>query len=113
MKIQSIKNFLNCKESIIRIEVSRYLLNQASDKMSDEIFNRLWLESDTLLNKEISKLTDMLSDDVSDWDTISQIIGLIADKTKVNSLIYPDNNIIPVDEIMSYIKQDIEEKLPN
>lgn len=113
MKIQSIKNFLNCKESIIRIEVSRYLLNQASDKMSDEIFNRLWLESDTLLNKEISKLTDMLSDDVSDWDTISQIIELIADKTKVNSLIYPDNNIIPVDEIMSYIKQDIEEKLPN
>lgn len=111
MKIKSIKNFLDCKESIIRIEISRYLLNQSSDKMSDEIFNRLWLESDVLLSKEINKLTNMLTDEVSDWDTINQIIELIADRIKINSLIYPDSNIIPVDEIVSYIKQDIEEKI--
>lgn len=111
MKIKSIKNFLDCKESIIRIEISRYLLSQSSDKMSDEIFSRLWLESDVLLNKEINKLTSMLTDEVSDWDTINQIIELIADRIKINSLIYPDSNIIPVDEIVSYIKQDIEEKI--
>lgn len=111
MKIKSIKNFLDCKESIIRIEISRYLLSQSSDKMSDEIFNRLWLESDVLLSKEINKLTNMLTDEVSDWDTINQIVELIADRIKINSLIYPDSNIIPVDEIVPYIKQDIEEKI--
>lgn len=111
MKIKSIKNFLDCKESIIRVEISRYLLSQSSDKMSDEIFNRLWLESDVLLSKEINKLTNMLTDEVSDWDTINQIIELIADRIKINSLIYPDSNIMPVDEIVSYIKQDIEEKI--
>lgn len=111
MKLKYIKNFLNCKESIIRIEISRYLLNQASSEMPDGIFNRLWNESDVLLNKEINKLSKMLTDELSDWDIISQIIELIADKVKINSLIYPDNNIIPVDEIVSYIKQDIEDKL--
>lgn len=113
MKLKTIKGFLSCKESIIRIEISRYLLNQASSELSDGIFDRLWMETDVLLSEEINKLTGMLTDDVSDWETINQIGGLIADRTKINSLIYPDNNIIPVDEIVAYIKQDIEEKLPN
>lgn len=113
MKLKSIKGFLDCKESIIRIEVSRYLLNQASGKMTDEIFNQLWIESDIMLNKEINKLTNMLTDDVSDYDTIYQVIELIADKVAIKGVIYTDDNIIPVDEVVSYIKQDIEEKLPN
>ena len=113
MKIKSIKNFLDFKESIIRIEISRYLLNRASSEMPCGIFHRLWIETDILLDKEFDKLTNMLTDDVSDWDNISQITELIADRIKVNSLIYPDNNIIPVDEIVSYIEQDIERKLSN
>lgn len=111
MKLKSIKNFLDCKESIIRIEINRYLLNQASDKMPDEIFNRLWLESDVLLNKEIKRLGSMLTDDKSEWDTLNQTGELVADKVLIKSIIYPDSNNIPVDAIVDYIKQDIEEKL--
>lgn len=111
MKLKSIKNFIDCKESIIRIEISRYLLNQSSDKMPDEIFNRLWLESDVLLNKEIKRLGSMLSDDKSEWDTLNQAGELVADKVLIKNIIYPDDDNISVDDIVSYIKQDIEEKL--
>lgn len=111
MKLKSIKNFIDCKESIIRIEISRYLLNQSSDKTPDEIFNRLWLEADVLLNKEIKQLGSMLSDDKSEWDTLNQAGELVADKVLIKSIIYPDDDSISVDDIVSYIKQDIEEKL--
>lgn len=111
MDLKSIKNFLVCKESIIRIEISRYLLNQESGKMPDGIFNRLWLESEVLLNKEIKQLGGMLSDDKSEWDTLNQAGELVADKVAIRDIIYPDGDNIPVDDIVSYIKQDIEEKL--
>lgn len=111
MKIKSIKNFLGCKESIIRIEISRYLLNQTSGKMSDGTFSRLWLESDVLLNKEINKLAGILTDDVSEYETINQVAELVSDEVLIKSIIYPDDDNIPVDAIIDYIKQDIEEKL--
>lgn len=111
MKLKSIKKFLNCKESIIRIEIGRYLLNQASGEMPDGIFDRLWLDSDILLNKEIKQLGSMLTDDKSEWDTLNQAAELVADKVLVKSIIYPDGDNIPVDAITDYIKQDIKEKL--
>ena len=111
MKLKSIKNFLDCKESIIRIEISRYLQNQTSGKMPDEIFNRLWIETDVMLNKEIDKLAGMLTDDISDYVIISQLVKLVADEVAIRDIIYPDSNNIPVDSIISHIKQDIKEKL--
>nr|DAU58942.1 MAG TPA: hypothetical protein [Caudoviricetes sp.] len=112
MKIKYIKNFLNCKENIIQIEISRYLLNRTSGKIPDEIFNRLWLESDVMLNKEINKLTNMLSDDVSDYETLDQLIKLVADEVTIKDIACPDD-MIPVDEIVAYIKQDIVKKSAN
>lgn len=113
MKLKTIKNFIDCKENIIHIEISRYLLNQESSKMTDDVSNRLWIESDIMLSKEINKLASMLSDDVSDYETISYIIELVANEALIKDIICTDNDIIPVDEIVAYIKQDIEEKLPN
>lgn len=111
MKLKSIKDFLDCRESIIRIEISRCLLNQSSAEMSDEKFNRLWLESDVLLNKEIKRLGGMLSDDKGEWDTLNQAGELVADEVLIKNIIYPDEDNISVDDVVSYIKQDIEEKL--
>ena len=113
MGLKSIKGFLDCKESIIRIEISRYLLNQASDKMSEDISNRLWIETDILLDKEIKRLGSMLTDDKSGWDTRGQIAELVADEVLIKDIIYTDDNIIPVDEIAAYIEQDVVEKLPD
>lgn len=112
MKLKSIKEFLDCRRSIIRIEIGRFLLNQSSEKIADDIFNRLWIESDVMLNKEINKLKELLTDDVSDWEIIDQVTELVTDKVTIKSIICPDEDIIPVDEIADYIKQDIEEKLP-
>ncbi len=109
MKIKSIKDFLDCRESIIRIEVCRFLLNQSSEKIADAIFDRQWIESDIMLNKEINKLKDMLTDDLSDYETCSQLIKIIADKAAIKNIVYPDENTIPVNEISDYIKQDIYE----
>lgn len=113
MKLKSIKNFLDCRESIIRVEISRCLLNQSNEGITDVIFNRLWTETDAALNKEINKLAGLLTDDLSDWDIICQLVELVADEVTIKDIIYTDSYIIPVDEIVSYIKQDIEEKLPN
>ncbi len=127
MKLKSIKSFLNCKESIIRVEVVRYMLNQERGKMSDVIFCRLWIESDIMLNKEINKLKDMLTDDLSDYETCSQLTKIIADKAAIKNIVYPDENAlpvneiadypdenaIPVNEIAGYIEQDIYEKTNN
>lgn len=111
MKLKSIKKFLDCKESITRIEIIRYLLNQASGKMSEKISNRLWIEVDILLSKEIKQLGSMLSDDKSEYDTLSQVGGLVADEVAIKDIIWIDNDIISVGDIVSYIKQDVEEKL--
>lgn len=111
IELQSIKNFLKCKESIIRIEISRYLLKKASGGMSKVIFNRLWLETDVLLSEEVDKLRDMFTDNLRDWEVTDQILRLIADRIKINSLIYPNNNIVPVEAIVNYVEQDLEEKL--
>lgn len=113
MKLKSIKKFLDCKESIIRMEIIRYLLNRAGAKLPDEIFNRSWVESDILLGKEIKKLANLLTDDVSDYEIIAQVIEQIADRETVNTMVCTSDDIAPVDGIINYIKQDIEEKLPN
>lgn len=110
MKLKSIRNFLDCRESIIQIEVSRCLLNQSSGEMSDDRFDRLWNETDVLLNKEIKRLGSMLSDDKGDWETLCQAGELVADKALIKSIIHSDDNI-SVDDIACYIKQDIDEKL--
>ncbi len=112
MKIKSIKNFLDCKESIIRVEIVRYLLNQESGKMADDVFSKLWIETDIALSKEINKLKDMLTDDLSDYETLNQLTELITDKVTIKDIIQPDDDLIPVDEISAYIKQDIYERLP-
>lgn len=111
MKLKSIKKFLDCKESIIRIEISRYLLSQVSGRMPEGISDRLWIETDILLSKEIKRLGRMLSDDKSEYDTLSQARELVADDITIKDIISTDNGIIPVDGIISYIKQDVVEKL--
>lgn len=110
IELKSIENFLDCKESIIRIEINRCLLNQSNEGIADVIFNRLWIETDILLNKEINKLVDMLVDDKCDYDVHNQIAEFVADEATIKDIIRSDVDIIPVDEIVSYIKQDIIEK---
>lgn len=110
MKLELVKDFIDCRNAIIRLEISRYLLNQAEDLLASSTFDTLWVETDALLVREVNRLANMFTIDKSTHADLNQLAELIADRAAIKDI---NVDMIPVDEIVNYIEQDIEEKLAN
>ena len=109
MTVKQINDLTDCKKAIIQIEIDRWLLSQEDSKMTTCIFNRLWLDLDTLLKRQINKVIMLFDDEQDSY----RITDWLVDYDLVKSIIYPDNELIDAGAVTCHIRQDVTKWLEN
>lgn len=103
------------RERIIQAEIARWRLNQRAERMPDQAFNQLWLDSDAQLKGAIDQLVKLAGEPLNQG-LIDQIIDEVNDQAAIKMVTwYESLGEEPIDSeaISMYIEMDLRDRLEN